>query len=289
MYQKILLKEVFILQKELNFSNTTYTINMKVSLIPVAPNWLAYKRIKNIKDTNKEKIECGLCKDVDLDKLTTDPFFIPSAMDGNKKVFLARRQFLEDYRYNAVANKNKDLFPENLYTALKLELPENFVLLREDKNALYFNLTDGKKVARETKFSLQTYAVTEKEYDLEKILEIILKRTDIYIPYAEDKIKISSGVKHLDFSWIPNDEDWDNYINAISGNIQNEYKYILDEILQLPKLTVSEKYDKIIRNMANYINHTDIDEDICKKTKCPLNQYEENDKVCIECIIKHFS
>ena len=54
----------------------------------------------------------------------------------------------------------------------------------------------------------------------------------------------------------------------------------------MSKLANTENYDKIIRNMANYINHMDIDEDICKKTKCPLKPYEENDEVCVECIIK---
>ena len=277
------------MQKELHFSNINYNINIQISLIPIAPNWFAYKRTKTQSSNHKENIDCGLCKNINIEKLTTDPFYKPEHLDEGKNVFLVRRQFLEDYRFNVNSQKNKEYFPTNLYTALKLEWTENFVLLREEKENLYYNLTDEKKVPKEIIFSLDTYPITEKDYDLEEILEILSKREDIYFTKTDTKIKISSGIKYISFSWIPTDKDWEDYINAISGNKENEYKYILDEILQLPKLTTSRKYNKIIRNMASYINHTDIDEDICKKTKCPLNQYEENDEVCIECIIKHFS
>lgn len=51
-----------------------------------------------------------------------------------------------------------------------------------------------------------------------------------------------------------------------------------------------EKKDKIIDEMAIYINNFDIDEDICKKVDEPCKNYAgENGKLCNECIIKYFT
>lgn len=51
-----------------------------------------------------------------------------------------------------------------------------------------------------------------------------------------------------------------------------------------------EKKDKIIDEMAIYINNFDIDEDICKKVDESCKNYAgENGKLCNECIIKYFT
>ena len=47
--------------------------------------------------------------------------------------------------------------------------------------------------------------------------------------------------------------------------------------------------DDIIQRMAGYIYKLDIDEDICKKTKCRLKLYETDAEECVDCIVDFFS
>ena len=47
--------------------------------------------------------------------------------------------------------------------------------------------------------------------------------------------------------------------------------------------------DDIIQRMAGYISNEDIDEDVCKKTKCRLKLYEADAEECVDCIVDFFS
>ena len=64
-----------------------------------------------------------------------------------------------------------------------------------------------------------------------------------------------------------------------------------DELLENAKETqkTNIKLNLQIIKMAEYIAHTDCDEDICKNLDICLAEDNKDKKYCVECIIKYFN
>lgn len=100
---------------------------------------------------------------------------------------------------------------------------------------------------------------------------------DKKVHFVDDLLERAWGVVLSELEKIVSKKQYEKTKKTLKGIINKQNKEI-------------KKKDKIIDEMAIYINNFDIDEDICKKVDEPCKNYAgENGKLCNECIIKYFT
>ena len=132
---------------------------------------------------------------------------------------------------------------------LMIEKPYSYVMdngLEDVVNLNFYSYdnnvykTDDSKCAKAFHLNYISGHIDNKNYDLEKSLEILKSRDDIHL-YSNDIEKVpyynadDADHKCLDFKWSPTDEDFDKIKDLSSFKA---YDYIAKEILKLPSIEI---------------------------------------------------